>query len=199
MPFGLTLAGVEPADVVLYVFLGTLSTVALPVPEEVMLLGAGYAASLGRAPLAACIAAAWLAVMMGDSLGYTAGRTLLAPILRTRPGRWILSERRRTWAEQAVRGRGARAIVVARFFVGLRGFLYFAVGASKYPFGRFLAVNAAAAVAEVGGLVTMGFAFGDLHSRPDHGAHLAAGADLVAAAMVFLALVAPTLIKTKLK
>ncbi len=199
MPFGLTLAGVEPADVVLYVLLGTLSTIALPVPEEVVLLGAGYAASLGRAPLAACIAAAWLGIMIGDSLGYTAGRTLLAPVLRTRLGRWILPEPRRAWAEQAVRGRGARAIVLARFFVGLRGFLYFAVGASKYPFGRFLVVNAAAAMAEVGGLVTMGFAFGDLHSRADSGAHLARGADLAAAAIVGLALLAPRLIKAKLK
>jgi membrane-associated protein len=199
MPFGQTLAAVEPADVVLYVFLGTLSTIVIPVPEDAILLAAGYAARLGRAPFVGCVAAAWLAVMIGDSVGYTAGRTLLAPMLRTRIGRWILPEARRVWAERAVHGRGARAIVLARFFVGFRGFLYLAVGASRYPFSRFLMVNTAAAAVQVSGMVGMGFAFGGLQSRADSGANVALAANLLAVAVLLLILLAPTLVKAKLR
>jgi membrane-associated protein len=198
MTFGLTLAEVEPADVVLYVFLGTVGTLVVPVPEEVVLLGAGYAASVGRAPVVACIAAGWLAVLIGDSVGYALGRKLLAPMLRTRIGRWILPEPRRMWAERAVHGRGARAIVLARFLVGVRGFLYLAVGASRYPFGRFLLVDALAAAAHVSGLIGMGYAFADLQSRADGGAHLAVAADLVAVVVLVLTLFAPTLVKARL-
>jgi membrane-associated protein len=198
MTFAPTLAEIEPADVVLYVFLGTVGTLVVPVPEEVVLLGAGYAASVGRAPVLACIAAGWLAVMIGDSVGYTLGRNLLAPMLRTRLGRWILPEPRRMWAERAVHGRGARAIVLGRFLVGARGFLYLAVGASRYPFGRFLLVDAVAAAAQVTGLVGMGFAFANLQSRADGGAQLAMAADLVAVLVLAVALFAPTVIKARL-
>jgi membrane-associated protein len=199
MPFGQTLAAVEPADVVLYAFLGTLSTLVIPVPEDAIFLAAGYAARLDRAPVVACIAAAWLAVMIGDSVGYTAGRTLLAPMLRTRIGRWILPEARRVWAERAVHGRGARAIFLARFFVGVRGFLYLAVGASRYPFGRFLVVNTAAAAAHVSVMVGTGFAFGGLQSRADGGANVALVVNLLAVAVLLLVLLAPTLVKTKVR
>ena len=69
--------------------------------------------------------------------------------------------------------------------MGLRGFVYFAVGAARYPFGRFLAIDAAAGVVEVSALVGVGFAFGELRGR--------AGAwiDLVAVSILVAALVAP--------
>src|SRR4029077_20431165 len=53
--------------VYLTIFFGTLSTVFVPVPEEAALLGAGYAVRLGDASLAGCLAATWLAVMIGDA------------------------------------------------------------------------------------------------------------------------------------
>jgi membrane protein DedA with SNARE-associated domain len=110
------------------IFFATLSTVFVPLPEEATLLGAGYAARAGRVSLAGAIAAGWAAVLIGDVFSYVVGRVFLARLLRTRIGGSILPERRRAWAEQLVTQHGARAIVVARFLVGLRGFVYFAVG-----------------------------------------------------------------------
>ncbi|MGH7272163.1 MAG: DedA family protein [Polyangiaceae bacterium] len=165
MPAGLVLAGADPVTVVGAVFLVTLSTIIVPIPEEAVLLGAGYAARQGRAPLVACFAAAWLAVMLGDALSYFVGRAMLARVLRTGIGRILMPEPRRAWAERTVHRHGTLAIVVARFFVGLRGFLYIAIGASKVPLPRFALVNAAAGVAEIGGLVAIGYAFGELSAR----------------------------------
>jgi membrane-associated protein len=174
------------------IFAATLSTTFLPVPEEATLLGAGYASRLGRVPLAGAMAAAWLAVMVGDTLGYAIGRSLLSRLLRTRLAARLWPEPRRVWAEGLVARNGARAIVVARFLVGLRGFVYFAVGASRYPFGRFLAVNAAAAALEVGGLVAIGFAFGEARER------VGASVDLAAAGLLALALFGPVLARATL-
>jgi membrane protein DedA with SNARE-associated domain len=163
----------------------------VPVPEEATLLAAGYAARLGRVTLPGAVAAGWLAVMIGDTLGYVIGRALLVRLLRTRLGRRLLPETRRTWAERLVARHGVRAIVVARFLVGLRGFVYFAVGASRYPFGRFVAVNGGAGALEVGALVAIGFAFGALHERSG------AAIDLVAAALLAVALFGPLLVRAR--
>ena len=175
------------------IFLATLSTVVLPVPEETTLLGAGYAARLGQATLVGCVAAAWLAVMMGDAFSYFVGRELLARALRTRWGTRLFPEARRQWAERVVAEHGVRAIVVARFLVGLRGFVYFAVGSSRYPFGRFLAVNGAAAAVDVGGLVAIGFAFGAL--RASRQGTLGTWIDLVAAAVLLVSLFGPLIVR----
>jgi membrane protein DedA with SNARE-associated domain len=175
------------------IFAATLSTTFLPVPEEATLLGAGYAARLERIPLGGAVAAAWLAVMLGDTLGYVIGRALLARLLRTKIASRLWPEPRRAWAERLVARNGARAIVVARFLVGLRGFVYIAVGASRYPFARFLAVNAAAAGVEVGGLVAIGFAFGEVRER------VGASVDIAAAGLLALALFGPVLARGALR
>jgi undecaprenyl-diphosphatase len=167
------------------VFLATLSTGFLPVPEEATLLGGGFAVRLGRASLAEGIGAAWLAVMLGDALAYFIGRELLGRALRTRWGARVFPEARRAWAERLVAEHGVRAIVVARFLVGLRGFVYFAVGSSRYPVGRFLLANGAAAAVEVSALVSLGFAFGAMHAR------VGVWLDLVAAAVLLIALFGP--------
>jgi membrane protein DedA with SNARE-associated domain len=161
----------------------------VPVPEEATLLAAGYAARLGSLSLPGAALAGWLAVMIGDMFGYVIGRALLARLLRTRWATRLLPESRRAWGERLVERHGVRAIVVARFLVGLRGFVYLAVGASRYPFGRFVAVNGAAATLEVGALVATGFAFGELRER------IGATVDLVAAALLAVALFGPLLVR----
>jgi membrane protein DedA with SNARE-associated domain len=173
------------------IFLATLSTVVVPLPEEATLLAAGYAARLGSVTLAGAAAAGLLAVLLGDALSYVVGRTLLARLLRTRLGQRLLPQRWRAWGEEFVAGHAARAVVVARFLVGLRGFVYFAVGASRYPFARFLFVDALAGVVEVGALVGVGYAFGELRGR----AGAASAADLAVAGLLVLALFGPLLVR----
>jgi membrane-associated protein len=171
--------------------LAALSTIVLPLPEEGVLLAAGYAVRIGRATLAGCIGVTLLAVLLGDVSGYLMGRMLLGPVLRTKLGQRVLPEEGRRWAERLVEDPGARAVIVARFLVGLRGLVYFAVGASRYPFVRFLAVDAAAGLVEVGALVTLGFAFGVLRAR------VGAAVDLAVAAVLLLMLFAPLLVRRR--
>jgi membrane protein DedA with SNARE-associated domain len=63
-------------NVAVAMFVATLSTTFLPVPEEAALMGAGYAARMASLPVAYAVAPAWLAVIAGDTVAYVVGRTL---------------------------------------------------------------------------------------------------------------------------
>jgi membrane protein DedA with SNARE-associated domain len=173
------------------IFLATLSTAVFPIPEEATLLAAGYAARLGRVTLVGAAAAGLLACLVGDVASYWTGRLLLARILRTRLGTRLLPERWREWGEQLVHRSSGRAIVLARFLVGLRGFVYFAVGASHVPFARFVVIDALAGVVEVGALVAVGFAFGVLRDRVAVGHAI----DLTVAGVLLLTFAMPVLVR----
>lgn len=175
----------------LTIFLATLSTVVLPVPEEATLLAAGYAVRVGQASFAGSLAAAWLAIMVGDTSAYFFGREVLSRALRTAWAARVFPAARRAWGEDLVARHGARAIVIGRFLVGLRAFVYFAVGASRFPLGRFLAVDAGVALVEVGALVAVGFGLGELRAR------VGAQIDLAVAALLLVALFGPLLIRLR--
>jgi membrane protein DedA with SNARE-associated domain len=144
----------------LAIFGAVLSTLVVPVPEELTLLGAGWWANSGALPLWAAWLAAWLAVVLGDTASYLIGRGFLPRLLRTRFGRRLVSRELRKWAEDLVRRHGFRAILVGRFLVGLRGPVYLAIGAAKYPLLRFELIDGAVGLVEVAVLVWLGHEFG---------------------------------------
>lgn len=144
----------------LAIFGAVLSTLVLPVPEELTLLGAGFWAQTGALPLWGAWLSAWLAIVAGDTASYLLGRGFLPPLLRTRFGKRVVSPDLRRWAEELVRRHGFRAILVGRFLVGLRGPVYLAIGASKYPVLRFELINGAVGLVEVALLVGLGYRFG---------------------------------------
>jgi membrane protein DedA with SNARE-associated domain len=144
----------------LAIFGAVLSTLVLPVPEELTLLGAGFWAQTGALPLWAAWLSAWLAIVAGDTASYLLGRGFLPRLLATRFGRRVVSPELRSWAEELVRRNGFRAILIGRFLVGLRGPVYLAIGASKYRFLRFELINGAVGLVEVALLVGLGYRFG---------------------------------------
>jgi len=144
----------------LAIFGAVLSTLVLPLPEELALLGAGWWAQAGALPLWAAWLSAWLAIVLGDTASYLIGRGFLPRLLRTRLGKRIVSPGLRRWGEDLVRRHGAWAILVARFLVGLRGPVYLAIGGAKYPLLRFELINGAIGLVEVAILVGLGYRFG---------------------------------------
>jgi membrane protein DedA with SNARE-associated domain len=170
------------------VFVAVVSTTLLPAPEEAALLGAGYAARLNGVPFYFAALAACAAVIVGDAAGYGAGRFLLGHLARTRIGRRLVPEPSRAVGLRLVAHHGAWAIVFARFLVGLRGAVYLAVGAARYPLGRFLAIDAGSAFMEVGTLVAVGFGAGELRDRASSGSMTVwvDGAVLLAGASAFV-------------
>ena len=122
-----------------------LSTAFVPVPEEAPLLaGPGYAApACGQVDLLGAILAGLAGVLVGDALSYLFGRFFLAEILRTKLGKKVFPDPWRKWAEDLLEANGAKAVVVARFLIGLRGIVYFVLGATRFGFARFMVIDSA--------------------------------------------------------
>jgi membrane protein DedA with SNARE-associated domain len=140
-----------------------LSTLVVPLPEELALLGAGYLAHQGAVSLPEAYFAALAGVLIGDTVTFLLGWGLLPKFLESRWGRKIVNPALRRWAEELVREHPLRAILLARFLIGLRGPIYLAIGAAKPPAWKFIAVNGAVAMIEVGIMVGIGYEFGASH------------------------------------
>jgi membrane-associated protein len=145
----------------LAIFGAVLSTLILPLPEELALMGAGWWAHEGALPLWAAWVAATAANVAGDTVSYLVGRYFLERLLHTRFGKRLVSPELRDWGEDFVHRHGLWAIVLGRFLVAVRGPVYFAIGASKYPLGRFELINTVVALIEGAALVWLGYVFGE--------------------------------------
>ena len=176
------------------IFGAVLSTLVLPLPEELTLLGAGWWAQAGALPLWAAWLSAWLAIVAGDTASYLLGRGFLPRLLRTRLGKRIISPDLREWGEDLVRRHGARAILLARFLVGLRGPVYLAIGAARYPMLRFELINGAVGLAEVAILVWLGYRFGQSARL----AHEIRWIEIAVGVSMLAVLVVPLLFKSRL-
>lgn len=178
----------------LAIFGAVLSTLVLPLPEELALMGAGWWAHLGALPLWAAWVSASAANVIGDTVSYLIGRYFLDRLLRTRIGKRLVSPELRDWGEEMVQRNGFRAILLGRFLVALRGPVYFAIGASKYPFGRFEIINSAVALVEGGILVYLGYLFG----RSLKVSHEVRWAEIGVGVAILVVLVVPLLMKRRL-
>jgi membrane protein DedA with SNARE-associated domain len=178
----------------LAIFGAVLSTLVLPLPEELTLLGAGWWAQAGALPLWAAWLSAWLAIVVGDTASYLIGRGFLPRLLRTRFGKRIVSPDLRHWAEHLVHRHGFRAILIGRFLVGLRGPVYLAIGAAKYPLLRFELINGTVGLLEVALLVGLGYRFGQSANL----AHEVRWIEVAVAIALAAVLVVPVFLKSKL-
>jgi membrane protein DedA with SNARE-associated domain len=178
----------------LAIFGAVLSTLIVPLPEELALLGAGWWAHAGALPLWAAWVAAWLAIVAGDTASYLLGRSFLPSFLRSRFGKRIVSPDLRKWGEDLVRRHGFRAILLGRFLVALRGPVYLAIGGSKYPMLRFELINGSVGLIEVALLVGLGYEFG----RSTKLAHQVRFVEIAVAVTMAAILVVPPLLKWRL-
>jgi membrane protein DedA with SNARE-associated domain len=154
--------------VYLLIFAANFSTLFIPLPEEITLLGAGYSARSGVANLWLALLVAWAAIMLGDWLTFFAGKAFLPRLLATRLGQRLIKPDTQAWATALVHKYGARTIVMGRFLVALRGPVYLAIGASNYSSAKFLIINGLVGMAEVGLVVGTGYLLGPSDSHTHH-------------------------------
>ena len=118
----------------------------VPLPGETALIAGGVYASNGELDIVAVIAVATAAAIIGDNLGYWAGRTGGRRLLeRSRfVRRWL--EPVLPWAEGFFHRHGAKTIFIGRFFSVLRVTAAWMAGVSRMRWWRFFAWNAAGGV-----------------------------------------------------
>jgi len=97
-----------------------LGNLGLPVPEETILVLAGYLTWQGRLRFPLVVGTGILAAVAGDNLGYWIGRKLGRSALERYGRRVFVSPRRLDQAQRLVAGYGSYAVFVARFITGFR-------------------------------------------------------------------------------
>ncbi|MFC4147257.1 DedA family protein [Micromonospora mangrovi] len=143
----------------------------LPTPGQTAIItGAGFAAH-GHLAVAGVAVTAFLAAVVGDSVGYLIGRAGGRSLL-PRYGRYVRFTPERFARLEAFMGRnGPKVIAVARFIDGLRQLNGIIAGATGVPWRRFVAYNAVGAAAWVGVWVTAGYLAADHLRAIEAGLH----------------------------
>ncbi len=114
----------------------------VPLPGETALVAAGVFASRGRLDIAAVIAVAAAAAIIGDNLGYWIGRTGGRSVLT----RWTITSGTLPWAESFFERHGPKTIFIGRFFSILRVTAAWMAGVSRMRWWTFFAWNAAGGI-----------------------------------------------------
>lgn len=141
----------------LAVFLGN---IGVPIPEEAVLILAGYLVWEGKLWLAATFVVGIVSAVAGDNCGYWIGRHY-GPRTVDRYGHWFfITPERFDWAQRFVTRFGPFGVFVARFLPGLRFMAGPLAGATGLSFFRFLAANLLGALAYVPLAVAAGYAVG---------------------------------------
>ena len=122
-----------------------LDCVALPIPGELLLLTFGGVAVQAQLDLGVGVVVAALAVLVGESIGYWAGRLGGERVL----GKLRFAQRWRL---------GPTTIVFGRFVIGARVVVAPLAGAQRLPFGRFLLNAALGATLWAGSFILVGHA-----------------------------------------
>jgi len=139
-------------------FLGGLG---LPVPENPLLLGGGYAIFKKISPSVSSLFLWWSAIVCGDVLLFAGAHWVFTHRTTSNLLNRYLSERRLNKYRTAVAYRGALILFLARFTFGIRAVAYVAAGMAHYPWPRFLAVDGLSVAIQVLLFVGIGYYAGE--------------------------------------
>jgi membrane protein DedA with SNARE-associated domain len=115
------------------------------VSEDLACISAGLLAASGQLSFFSATLASFAGIFVGDLLIYGIGYHFGHALLSHRWTRWFVSEKAVLHAEHLFQRHGIWLIVATRFIPGTRTATYFAGGALRFPFLRFLVIFALAA------------------------------------------------------
>jgi len=141
----------------LFVILGN---IGLPIPEESILVLAGYLTWQGKLRLPLVLGVGILSAIAGDNLGYWAGRRFGREAIERYGHRVLLTPARIEAARCFVTRYGAYAVFAARFIAGLRFLAGPLAGCTDLRPLHFVIANALGAALYVPSMVAAGYAVG---------------------------------------
>jgi membrane protein DedA with SNARE-associated domain len=133
----------------------------IPFPGETMLVTAAVYAGSGHLSITGVIVAAALGAVIGDNLGYTAGR-YAGRALVMRYGRYVrLKEQHLEYAERFFQRHGDKTVFLGRFVAVLRAWAAFLAGTNRMPWPKFLFFNAAGGITWATAFGMLGYTLGN--------------------------------------
>jgi undecaprenyl-diphosphatase len=136
----------------------------LVLPAEATLLLVGFLAYLGTLRLAPALMVMMAAAVVGDALGFRAGRRYGARVRASRLGGWVGEDRWRK-ADSMLHRTGGRGVFAARWVAFARTLVPRLAGSAGMPYRRFAPWNAAGGVTWVGASVLVGYLAGTSYER----------------------------------
>ncbi len=133
--------------------------IGLPLPEEILLLAAGYICSQvpERTELPLMMAACAGGILGGDVLPFVLGRVFGVRLLRLRWLRLVVTKQRLANFDRWFRRRGDWVVLIARFIPGLRVAAFFTAGTMKMAWRRFLFLDGLGIALMVPAMTLVGF------------------------------------------
>jgi membrane protein DedA with SNARE-associated domain len=135
--------------------------VAVPVPEELVQLTAGFLAHHGYLRFVPAVVACWAGIVSGDFVWYSLARRHGERIVGSRAVRKVLTPRRRAWLERHFARHAFLTIVVARHTSGLRLAGFALAGTHGVRPGTFLLADGLSALVSVPLVVWAGWLFSE--------------------------------------
>jgi membrane protein DedA with SNARE-associated domain len=140
------------------VFIGNLG---IPVPEETVLLAAGFLAGREILDLKTLYLVGLMSAVTGDCCGYLFGRTGGQRLFERLAQRFSFVSSRYERLQLFFKTHGSKAVFMARFIVGARFMAGPMAGAAGMPFWRFLGWNVLGALIWCSLVITVGYLVGD--------------------------------------
>ena len=140
------------------VFVGNLG---VPVPEETVMLAAGFLAGRSLLDLRIVYVAVVVSAVTGDCCGYVIGRTGGQRVLIRLASAFPFMRTRYDRLQLFFQTHGSKAVFMARFITGARFMAGPMAGACGMPFFQFLGWNVLGAIVWCSLIVTVGYLVGD--------------------------------------
>jgi len=134
--------------------------------DSLLFIAGSVAAGGGMDPVLLC-GLLMAAAIMGDSTNYVIGRTA-GERLFNKPDSKIFRRDYLQRTHEFYERHGGKTVTLARFLPILRTFAPFVAGIAHMHYPRFLAFSVAGSLLWVGGLVTLGFFFGNVPFIKQH-------------------------------
>jgi len=168
-------------------FFVSIESMGVPVPGETMLLVAAvYAGATHQLSIAVVIAAAAVAAIVGENLGYLIGRLGGERLLRRVGPVLHLTAGRLTMGRYLFQRHGGKAVFFGRFVAVLRVFAAFLAGTTRMPWRRFALANAAGGIVWATLMGLLGYGLGASVTGPLGYIGLALAAVIVVAGVIVL-------------
>ena len=138
-----------------------LTGIGLPIPEDIILLAAGYVTAHGYAHLKIMIPLSMISILSSDTVMYLIGRHFGERVFKWKPVSYVFSLKRLEKIHKFYCHYGKSAIFLARFIPGLRAWVYIFAGSAKMKLGTFVLMDFLAAAISVPVFIWLGFHFKD--------------------------------------
>jgi membrane protein DedA with SNARE-associated domain len=133
----------------------------LPLPEEIVLLFAGFVCHRGLADPQTMMAVCAGAILLGDVIPFALGRTYGPRLLRIRVMRLLITPERLARFDRWFRRRGELVVLISRFIAGIRMVSFFTAGTMRMSWTKFLGLDLAGILPIAIGLVWVGSHYGE--------------------------------------